>query len=376
MKVLVCSSEYPPFGSGIANVAFNVVEQLRKKGIECTICSPTGPDIHLGSRVLINNFGFLGLMYYWFRVTLFFNRNDDYDVVWLHNPYFIIKNPFSHSLITIHTTYYGMAHNNVGNTFFLRSYNKIISLFERYCMGKIAESSHFIGVNQPVCEEMVNIGIPQEKISNITNGVDVNKFHHAENKGDLRKKFEIPEDEIVLLSLGRLTPQKQPFVLVDNFAIIEKQIGNITLLISGNGELFEATKDYVKKRKVSKIRFLGYLNGEDIPDLYACCDYYIMTSKYEGLPLTLLEAMASGLPCIVSDIPQLKIVRDANCGTTVHFEDIEQASAQICSYLTVKNHQDHSHNAREYVINSLSWEIIAQRYYDSFKDCSKSSRGK
>jgi glycosyltransferase involved in cell wall biosynthesis len=159
---------------------------------------------------------------------------------------------------------------------------------------------------------------------------------------------------------------------VDNFALLEKQIGNVTLLISGNGELFEQTKDYVKKMNVTKIRFLGYLDDKDIPDLYACCDYYIMTSKYEGLPLTLLEAMASGLPCIVSDIPQLKIVRDANCGITVHFEDIEKASAQIYSYLTVKNHLDHSHNAREYVINWLSWEMIAQKYYENFEICSRS----
>ena len=372
MKILVCSSEYPPYGSGIGNVVCNVIVQFRKKGIECTICSPSGPDIHLGSHELINKFGFLGLLYYWYQVTLFFNKKNAYDVVWLHNPYFIFSNPFSRCLITIHTTYYGLSHYHVGNTFFLRTYNKIISLLERYCLGKICKTTAYTVVSQTVCEELEQVGIPKECISYIPNGVDIKKFRPSESKQELRKKFRIPEDEIVLLSIGRLTPQKQPFVLVDTFSIIEKRIGNVALYISGKGELFHSIKDHVKKMHVHKIHFLGYINDEDIPYLYACCDYFIITSKYEGLPLTLIEAMASGLPCIVSDIPHLQIVRDADCGLIVRFEDVEEASDQIYTYLT-GIHQDHSNNARNYAADTLNLEIIAQKYYEIFGNCVKSS---
>ena len=48
MRVLICATEYYPNGSGIANVAFNVVRELESMGVECTVCSPTGPDIKLG----------------------------------------------------------------------------------------------------------------------------------------------------------------------------------------------------------------------------------------------------------------------------------------------------------------------------------------
>ena len=366
MKILVCSSEYPPYGSGIGNVVSNIVEQLRKKGVECTICSPTGPDIHFGSQKLIDNFGFLGLLYYWCQVSHFFYKKNNYDVVWLHNPYFIFNNPFPKSLITIHSTYYGMSHHHVGNTFFLRMYYKIISVLERYCLGKIGKKILFTGVSPSVCEELERIGIPKECISYISNGVDIRIFHPSENKKELRKKFGIPEDKIVLLSVGRLTPAKQPHLMLDVFLSLEKKVETVTLCIAGKGELFDSTQKHAKKIGIHDIKLLGHVdNQKDLPGLYASCDYYVMTSKYEGSPLTLLEAMASGLPCIVSDIPHLRIVREANCGIVVHFEDVENAASQINDYLQ-GYHPDNASNAREYSIGKLNWEVIAQKYYNIF----------
>ena len=157
MRLLVCTSEYYPSGSGIANVVYNVIERLKKQGVECTVCSPTGPDITLGNAKLIEMFGFIGLAYYWYQVSRFF-RNTDYDSIWLHNPYFIGHNPFSRSVITMHSTYYGLSLHGVGNTRFLEIYNKIISIIERYCLIKISKTAIFTGVGPSVCEELVKIG--------------------------------------------------------------------------------------------------------------------------------------------------------------------------------------------------------------------------
>ena len=369
MKLLICTSEYFPHGSGIANVVYNIVEQLKKQGVECTVCSPTGPDITLGNKKLIDKFGFLGLLYYWYQVFQFFNKKNDYDVVWLHNPYFISHNPFPRCLITMHSTYYGMSHYHVGNTFFLGMYNKSISLLERYCLGRISKSTIFTGVGQSVCEELEKIGIAREQMVYIPNGVNITKFHPSENKKELRKKFKIPDDEIILLSIGRLTPQKQPFVLVDSFSIIENRIKNVSLYISGKGELYEATRNRVKRNNIHKIKFLGYICDEDIPDLYACSDYFIITSKYEGgqPPLTLAEAMASGLPCIVSEIPPyLNIIRESNCGIVVQFDNILKTGNKILEYI-MKDHSDEGDNARKYALKNLDWDIISKRYLIFFE---------
>ena len=127
----------------------------------------------------------------------------------------------------------------------------------------------------------------------------------------------------------------------------------------------EATKELVQKIGLDSVLFLGYVDNQDLPNLYACADYYIMTSKYEGLPLTLLEAMASGLPCIVSDIPNLAIVRDADCGIIVDYTGADLASEQILHYLLNQN-SEHSQNARKYALENLDWHLISEKYLKLF----------
>lgn len=182
----------------------------------------------------------------------------------------------------------------------------------------------------------------------------------------LRKKFGIPEDSLVILSLGRLTEVKQPFKLIEVFSVIEKEKKDVSLVIAGEGELLDKTKEFAKQKELKNVISLGYVDEEEKPDLYACSDYYIMSSMYEGLPLTLLEAMASGLPCIVSNIPNLRIVEDARCGIVVDFSNSGKAAERIIEYLG-RDSSEHSRNAREYAVENLDWGIIAERYLEEFK---------
>jgi len=364
MKLLGCTSEYPPdYSAGIGNVAYNVVEQLRKKGIDCTVCSPNG-DIKLGSSKMIDKFGILGLLYYWWQVYKYFKEND-FDVVWLHNPLFFKSNIFGDSLVTMHVTAYGQVIHKI-YPLHLHIYKKTVSKIERYCLNKIKEKTRFTGVSTQVCKELEGIGIAKQRITYISNGVDTKLFKPSDNKKSLRKKFGIPEEDVIILSLGRLTKAKQPQKLIEVFSRIEKEIKDVILVIAGKGELLDKTKKFVRQKKMKNVIFLGYVDHEkEAPNLYACSDYYIMTSKYEGQPLTLLEAMASGLPCIVSDIPNLKIVEDAECGIIVDFCDEEQAARKIVGYLEGVN-SEHSKNAREYAVKNLDWKIIAGRYLEEF----------
>lgn len=333
-------------------------------GVDCTVCSPTGPDIKLGSSKLIEKSGIIGLLYYWYRVSKYFKEND-FDVTWLHNPLFLSNNPFQRSLVTIHSTYYGKMIQEVNP----KIYYKFASKIERYCLNKTNEKVKFTAVSLQTCKELEEIGINKERMTPVPNGVNINLFRQSNNKQILRKKFNIPKDDLIILSLGRLTEAKQPLKLIEVFSMIEKEMKDVTLVIAGKGELLGKTKEFAKQKKLKNVKFLGYVNYEkEAPDLYACSDYFIIVSMYEGGEpvLTVAEAMASGLPCIVSDIPNLRFIEGAKSGIVVNFSNEEKAAEEIIEYLK-RDNSDHSKNAQEYAVNNLDWKMIAGRYLDEFE---------
>jgi 1,2-diacylglycerol 3-alpha-glucosyltransferase len=365
MRLLICASEYYPNGSGIANVAYNIVEEMKKNGVNCTVCSPTGPNIKLGNPKLINKYGLIGLIYYWNEVSKFLELNqNEFDVIWCHNPMFIKKCSYENIVTTIHTTYYGEFINKVGRLH-LRIYKKFASIVEKYCFCNLRNSISFNVVSPKVSKELESIGIEGKIISYIPNGVNIKLFKPLEKKTCLRQKFGLPEDSRIILSLGRLTEQKDPTTLIKIFSEVSNNIENIILVIAGQGELLMKTKELVQKNNLNNVIFLGYVDEADKPELYACSDFYILTSKYEGQPLTLLEAMSSGLPCIVSDIPNLHIVADAGCGIIINCSDPQIAAQNVVKYIK-ENHLNHSSSSRKYAEDNLDWSVIAKRYLKEF----------
>ena len=364
-KLLICATEYYPHGSGIANVAYNVVEQLKKMGVDCTVCSPTGPDIKLGSSKLIKKSGIIGLLYYWYQVSKYFKGNR-YDAVWLHNPLFIEKSPFKNVLITMNATAYGQVIHKI-YPLHLHVYKKFSSIIEKYCLNKMS-NARFIGVGSNICEELEEIGITKQKIAYIPNGVNIEQFNPSDNKKILRNKFGIPEDDLIILSFGRLTHQKQPEKVIKLFSAIATDMKNVTLVIAGKGYLSKSLKEYVVKKYIKNVIFLGFVADDELPDLCACSDYFIIASKYEGGEpvLTLAEAMASGLPCIVSNIQNFRFIEQAKLGIIVDFDDLTEASEKTNEYLS-KDNSEHAKNAREYISNIFNWEIISQRYLMEIK---------
>ncbi|HOT93735.1 MAG TPA: glycosyltransferase family 4 protein [Methanoregulaceae archaeon] len=363
MKLLICASEYYPHGFGIANVAHHVVERLRVRGVSCTVCSPTGPEIRVGSGRLVRQFAIGGLLHYWHGVSRLC-RTGTFDAVWLHNPLFPGSSPFPHAVATIHSTYRNKFRFGMSPA----PYFRMASWIEQRSLSRLAGRTRFTAVSGSVAADLAEIGIEPTGIELVPNGVDTSVFSPAEDRASLRREWGIPVDRTILLSLGRVSEAKQPVRLVEVFARVHETVPEALLVIAGGGDQLDQTRARVEALGLSgHVRFLGPVDYRQVPDLYRLADCYIMASRSEGSPLSLLEALSSGLPAVVSAIPPLQFVGDEGLGRVVEFSEPESAATQIADHLRT-DLVSQGNRARRFVAEYHDWSVIADRYLALFEE--------
>jgi glycosyltransferase involved in cell wall biosynthesis len=134
----------------------------------------------------------------------------------------------------------------------------------------------------------------------INNAIDVNKYIFNEKKRNLVRKSLAVENKFTLGHIGSFTSPKNHEFLIDVFYEIKKRKKESVLLLIGDGNLREAIEDKVKKLGLSdSVIFTGVRS--DVNDLLQGIDVVLFPSLFEGLPVSLIEAQANGLVCIISD---------------------------------------------------------------------------
>lgn len=130
-------------------------------------------------------------------------------------------------------------------------------------------------------------------------GCDLNKFFIARDKKQIRRKNNIKDDCFVVINVAELIKRKNYQVAIKAF--LKANIPNSVFMICGSGREEEKLRSFVKKMGAeNRVVFMGYRN--DIPELLYAADCLLFPSKREGLGMAIVEAMATGLPVIVSDI--------------------------------------------------------------------------
>lgn len=151
----------------------------------------------------------------------------------------------------------------------------------------------------------------KSKVTIPPNAIDPERFMYNEAaRNEIRKKYGIAEDDFVIGHVGRFYPQKNHDFLIDVFSEVHKQDPNSKLLLLGDGPLQEKIKQKIESLDLlNAVIFAGL--QKDVAPFYNAMDVFCFPSLWEGLPLTLVEAQYSGLPCVVSDaVPKETVITD------------------------------------------------------------------
>jgi glycosyltransferase involved in cell wall biosynthesis len=172
----------------------------------------------------------------------------------------------------------------------------------------------FIAVSDETRRELLAAGIPADRITLVSYGVDTHRFHPAApaERDCLRRRLDL-EDSRVVVVVARLVPEKGIDRLLVAWPAVKAAVPSAELVIVGDGCAQAAL--IRQAEHLTGVRFLGE-QRDPLPFLQAA-DCFTLPSYTEGLPISLLEAMATGVPCVVSAIGGISDAVDEKVGTLV-----------------------------------------------------------
>ena len=153
-------------------------------------------------------------------------------------------------------------------------------------------------------------------------GVDIESYSSSEDKGLMRKELGIDAEALLVLCLAELTNVKNHDLLLDAWLQLVMEYDNIHLLLVGTGKDEEKLKLKVKDKLIPRVHFLGFRS--DISNILADSDIAVLTSKREGLPKSLMEAMAAKKPVVATNVRGNRdLVDNERTGFIIELGDVQ-----------------------------------------------------
>jgi glycosyltransferase involved in cell wall biosynthesis len=207
-------------------------------------------------------------------------------------------------------------------------------------------------------------------ISVIPNGIELDKFTGL-SRQESRVRLKISGENRVILFVGRLRPQKNVACLINAMKIIVEHNPKTKLLIIGDGQEEEELKGLTKKLNLGEyIEFVGKVPHEKIPVYMSVADVFILPSLFEGLPNVILEAMAAGLPVVVTRVSGLwEIVIDGVNGFLVEPGVPEQISDKALLLLENDELRERMASENKRNVVEYTWPSTVQKIIDVYLGC-------
>lgn len=378
MRILQVVQFFSPNHGGSAVVPYELSKHLRDAGHDVTVVTTdfemNGDFINSldGVEVLpfhcqMNIGGFLVssslIKYLWHHI-------DEFDVIHMHN-FRTFQNIVCYYFAKKHDIPYILqAHGSVLRIIEKKAFKYLFDMF--FGNNILKGAAKVVSVSNIEVSQYKQMGVSEERIVVIPNGIDLERFNNQPKKNTFRNKWDISENNIVLY-LGRLHKRKGIDYLIKSFSLIRDEIKDIKLVLAGSDNEYrhEAELLITELNLTNYVKFTGYLGENDKIAAYVDATVLVYPATLEIFGLVPFEAVMCGTPVIVTnDCGCGELVQEAKCGYLVKYGSVEDFSEKM-KYL-LKNPEKRAEfvgNGIQYIQDNLSWKSIIIQMELLYESC-------
>lgn len=369
LSICLISKDFPPrFVGGQGVYTYEIAKRLSEKGYDIKVIA-SSEGLRNENFELLSVNETIDPLHFSFLAKKKFAKKIHKEIDILHGNaidhlFFCFKKP--KNVIKIVTT----SHNTYLQRFLVK--NTYLKIVYPFYIGfeKIVSSysEQIIAVSQITRDFLCRYSIPNSKIHVIYNGVDTEKFRPGVKMGFLRTKLNLSEFDKIVLFVGRLVKRKNPHIILMACRELVKESPDIHCVFVGRGSLETKLRGLAKTYKIAKnTHFLGFVSDENLPEIYRDSNTFVLPSVGEGLPFTLLEAAASGLPLVATEdaTGRSPIIRHGVNGFVIKPYDVKDLIQRI--RLSLKYQDKMGENSRKIVLKYFTWEKCLEKIIQIYK---------
>ena len=198
-----------------------------------------------------------------------------------------------------------------------------------------------VSVSEIDRSKIIQWGIPSSKVITIYNGIDIDLKKSPPDIVAKRRMLDLEEKQPIVMQVGRLSYQKNPLSFLKGASLVINEIPDVQFLLVGDGPLKDDVEDYIQGFNIKKnVQCLGW--QENASKLIAIADVITLTSRWEGMPYVLLEAMAWSRPVVATAVNGCsEIVEQGVTGYLVPINDVKSWANSVINLLKdVKKSKD------------------------------------
>jgi glycosyltransferase involved in cell wall biosynthesis len=237
----------------------------------------------------------------------------------------------------------------------------------------LQDTSAVIALTPAEAQQYRDVGVPDNKIKIIPNGINISEYEQLPAKGVFKVKHKIDGETKIILYVGRINKIKGLDLLVKAYSLVIKQLnsGKTTLVIVGPDDEYIATlKKIIKENDLEgKVVLTGPLYDKNKLEAFVDADIFVLPSNYEIFSIVVLEACACGIPVITTDRCGISDLINNKAGLVVPYDVKALSKAIIHMLQNDKARREFGTNGKLLVKSKFSWTEIVKQIEEIYLEC-------